>query len=90
MVGVIGSGQVAQHVIAELRRRNLRYRVYTRSPQPDADASIFVWYDIASLPRERRGRLGSPRPARRVDDGGHLAAAADARGRRRGLGHRRG
>jgi dTDP-4-dehydrorhamnose reductase len=54
MVGVIGSGQVAQHVIAELRRRNLRYRVYTRSPQPDADASIFVWYDIASLPQQLR------------------------------------
>ena len=54
MVGVIGSGQVAQHVIAELRRRNLRYRVYTRSPQPGADASIFVWYDIASLPQQLR------------------------------------
>jgi dTDP-4-dehydrorhamnose reductase len=54
VVGVIGSGQVAQHVIAELRRRNLRYRVYTRSPQPDADASIFVWYDIASLPQQLR------------------------------------
>jgi dTDP-4-dehydrorhamnose reductase len=37
-----------------LRRRNLRYRVYTRSPQPDADASIFVWYDIASLPQQLR------------------------------------
>lgn len=54
MVGVIGSGQVAQHVIAELLRRNLRFRVYTRSPQPDADASIFVSYDIASIAQQLR------------------------------------
>ena len=54
MVGVIGSGQVAQHVIAELRRRNLRYRVYTRSLQPDADAGVFSLYDLATLPQQLR------------------------------------
>lgn len=54
MVGVIGSGQVAQHVIAELRRRNLRYRVYTRSPQPDADASVFVSYTPETIAKQLR------------------------------------
>lgn len=54
MVGVIGSGQVAQHVIAELRRRNLRYRVYTRSLQPDADASVFVSYTNETIAKQLR------------------------------------
>lgn len=54
MVGVIGSGQVAQHVIAELRRRNLRYRVYTRSPQPGADAGVFVSYTPETIAKQLR------------------------------------
>jgi dTDP-4-dehydrorhamnose reductase len=54
MVGVIGSGQVAQHVIDELRRRNARFKVYTRSPQPGADAGVFVSYDLATLPQQLR------------------------------------
>jgi dTDP-4-dehydrorhamnose reductase len=54
VVGVIGSGQVAQHVIAELRRRNLRYRVYTRSPQPGADASVFVSYTPETIAKQLR------------------------------------
>ena len=54
MVGVIGSGQVAQHVIAELRRRNLRYRVYTRSLQPDADAGVFSSYDMSNIAQQLR------------------------------------
>ena len=52
MYGVIGSGQVAQHVIAELRRRNARFKVYTRSLQPDADAGVFVAYNMATLPQQ--------------------------------------
>jgi dTDP-4-dehydrorhamnose reductase len=54
MYGVIGSGQVAQHVISELRRRNARFKVYTRSPQADAEAGVFVSYDLASLPEQLR------------------------------------
>ena len=54
MVGVIGSGQVAQHVIAELRRRNLRYRVYTRSLQPDADAGVFSLYTPETIAKQLR------------------------------------
>jgi len=54
VVGVIGSGQVAQHVIAELRRRNLRYRVYTRSLQPDADAGVFVSYTPDTIAKQLR------------------------------------
>lgn len=54
MVGVIGSGQVAQHVIEELRRRNLRFKVYTRSPQPSADASVFVSYKPETIAQQLR------------------------------------
>jgi dTDP-4-dehydrorhamnose reductase len=54
VVGVIGSGQVAQHVIAELRRRNLRYRVYTRSLQPDADAGVFSLYTPETIAKQLR------------------------------------
>ena len=54
MVGVIGSGQVAQHVIEELRRRNLRFKVYTRSLQPDADAGVFVSYTPETIAQQLR------------------------------------
>lgn len=54
MVGVIGSGQVAQHVIEELRRRNLRFKVYTRSLQPSADASVFVSYTLETIAKQLR------------------------------------
>ena len=54
MVGVIGSGQVAQHVIAELRRRNLRFRVYTRSLQQGADAGVFSSYDMSTIVQQLR------------------------------------
>lgn len=54
MVGVIGSGQVAQHVIEELRRRNLRFKVYTRSLQPGADASVFVSYTLETIAKQLR------------------------------------
>jgi dTDP-4-dehydrorhamnose reductase len=54
MYGVIGSGQVAQHVIAELRRRNARFKVYTRSLQPDADAGVFVVYTPETIAQQLR------------------------------------
>ncbi len=54
MVGVIGSGQVAQHVIEELRRRNLRFRVYTRSLQPDAEVGVFVSYTPETIAQQLR------------------------------------
>lgn len=54
MFGVIGSGQVAQHVIAELRSRNLRYKVYTRSLQPDAEAGVFVSYTPETIAQQLR------------------------------------
>lgn len=54
MVGVIGSGQVAQHVIEELRRRNLRFKIYTRSLQPSADASVFVSYTLETIAKQLR------------------------------------
>jgi len=54
VVGVIGSGQVAQHVIEELRRRNLRFKVYTRSLQPSADASVFVSYTLETIAKQLR------------------------------------
>jgi dTDP-4-dehydrorhamnose reductase len=54
MYGVIGSGQVAQHVIAELRRRNARFRVYTRSLQPDAEVGVSVSYTLNTIGRQLR------------------------------------
>jgi len=51
MVGVIGSGQVAKHVIEELRRRGTRFVVFTRSVPADAEPGVFVSYtpqDIAA------------------------------------------
>lgn len=54
MVGVVGTGQVAQHVIEELRRRNLRFIVYTRSLQPNADAGVFVSYTPETIARQLR------------------------------------
>lgn len=54
MYGVIGSGQVAQHVIAELRRRNARFKVYTRSLQPDAEAGVFVSYTPETIAQQLR------------------------------------
>jgi dTDP-4-dehydrorhamnose reductase len=54
MYGVIGSGQVAQHVIAELRRRNARFKVYTRSLQPDAEAGVFVSYTLDTIGEQLR------------------------------------
>jgi dTDP-4-dehydrorhamnose reductase len=54
MVGVIGSGQVAQHVIEELRRRNSRFVVFTRSVQLDADPSVFVSYKPETIGRQIR------------------------------------
>lgn len=54
MIGVIGSGQVAQHVINELRRRNARFRVYTRSLQPDAEVGVFVPYTLQTIANQLR------------------------------------
>lgn len=54
MYGVIGSGQVAQHVIDELGRRHARFRVYTRSPQPGADAGVFSVYRPDTLAQQLR------------------------------------
>ena len=54
MVGVIGSGQVAQHVIEELRCRNSRFVVFTRSVQPDADPSVFVSYKPETIAKQIR------------------------------------
>jgi dTDP-4-dehydrorhamnose reductase len=54
MVGVVGTGQVAQHVIEELRRRNLRFIVYTRSLQPSAEAGVFVSYTPETIARQLR------------------------------------
>jgi len=56
MVGVIGSGQVAKHVIEELRRRGARFVVFTRSVPADAEPGVFVSYtpqDIAAQIRDR-------------------------------------
>ena len=54
MVGVVGTGQVAQHVIEELRRRNSRFVVFTRSLQPDADAGVFVSYTADTIASQIR------------------------------------
>lgn len=54
MVGVIGSGQVAQHVIEELRRRGTRFVVFTRSVPADAEPGVFVSYTPATIAEQIR------------------------------------
>jgi dTDP-4-dehydrorhamnose reductase len=56
MVGVIGSGQVAQHVIEELRRRGARFVVFTRSVPADAEPGVFVSYTPENIAAQIRDR----------------------------------
>lgn len=46
--GVVGTGQVAQHIIAELKARNFPYVVYTRSA-PSQESGVFS-YTPETLP----------------------------------------
>ena len=50
MIGVLGTGQVAQHVLAELRRRALPHIVFSRSAAPIGESGVSVLYTEATLP----------------------------------------
>jgi len=50
MIGVVGTGQVAQHVLAELRRRALPYIVFSRSAAPIGESGVSVSYTVDTIP----------------------------------------
>jgi phosphoglycerate dehydrogenase-like enzyme len=50
MIGVVGTGQVAQHVLAELRRRALPHIVFSRSAAPIGESGVSVLYTETTLP----------------------------------------
>lgn len=50
MIGVVGTGQVAQHVLAELRRRALPHTVFSRSAAPIGESGVSVSYTETTLP----------------------------------------
>lgn len=54
MVGVVGSGQVAKHVIEELRRQGARFVVFTRSVPADAEPGVFVSYTPETIAEQIR------------------------------------
>jgi len=50
MIGVVGTGQVAQHVLAELRRRALPHIVFSRSAAPIGESGVSVLYTVDNIP----------------------------------------
>jgi dTDP-4-dehydrorhamnose reductase len=50
MIGVVGTGQVAQHVLAELRRRALPHIVFSRSAAPIGESGVSVSYTVDNIP----------------------------------------
>lgn len=50
MLGVVGTGQVAQHVIEHLKDRGILHYVFTRSPIHADGAGAFVSYTDMNLP----------------------------------------
>lgn len=50
MIGVVGTGQVAQHVLAELRRRALPHIVFSRSATPIGESGVSVSYTLDNIP----------------------------------------
>jgi dTDP-4-dehydrorhamnose reductase len=53
MIGVVGSGQVGQHVAAELRKRGVPFYLFSRTPASSSDGvGVFVEYTMDNIERK--------------------------------------